>query len=54
MFKKLETVIIMDIYDAKGQKIGQKAEYIYKHLLKVQDIIIGLILALLIGSQIWN
>lgn len=54
MFKILYRVIIMDIYDEKGQKIGHRAEYIYKELIKKQDVIIGLTLAIVIGSQIWN
>ena len=53
MIRKLETVIIMDIYDSKGKKIGSKAEYIYKHLLKKQDVIIGLMIAILVGSVIY-
>jgi len=53
MFRRLETVIVMEIYDRNGNFVGKKAEYIYKVLVKKQDIIIGLMIALLIGSQIY-
>jgi len=52
MFKRLETVITMEIYDKSGNFKGKRAEYIYKALVKKQDIIIGLLIALVIGSQI--
>ena len=53
MLKILEKVIIMDIYDEKGEKIGHKAEYVYKDLVTALDLIIGITIALLIGSVIY-
>jgi len=43
----------MEIYDKDGNFIGKKSEYIYKVLVKKQDVIIGLVIAFIIGSQIY-
>lgn len=52
MLKRLETVITMEIYDKDGNLTGKRAKYIYKELVKKQDIILGLLIAFIIGSRI--
>jgi hypothetical protein len=51
IYGKLQSVIIMKIYGSNGEFLGEQAKYIYKPLLMWYDVVIGLILAFIIGSQ---
>jgi hypothetical protein len=49
---KIEQAIVMEIYGEDGQFLSKQTKYIYKPVLIWRDLIIGILIALFIGSQV--
>lgn len=54
IFGKIKGVTIAESYGENGEYLGKKAKYNIEPLLTWIDIIIGLSVALLIATQIFN
>ena len=51
---KIEKVITMKIYDAEGRFTGEAAKYFYTSFMPLKDIIIAIMAALIIFTQIYD